>query len=71
MQPVWYNDIEVILDNFANGKIDSIECIHQLNDLGYSYQEIIEEIMHDAAVRSIDYRRGVDNVDPNTSQTPP
>ena len=47
MQPEWYDDIEILLDNCVNGKIDSYECMLQLCKLGYNPQEVIEEIMHD------------------------
>jgi len=47
MQPEWYDDIESLLDECANGNIDSYECMFQLCNLGYNPQEVIEEIMHD------------------------
>jgi len=43
----WYDDIEKVLDEYTNSNIDSAECMLQLSNLGYSPQEIIEEIMHD------------------------
>ena len=47
MQPEWYDNIEKVLDEYTNSNIDSTECMLQLSNLGYSSQEIIEEIMHD------------------------
>jgi hypothetical protein len=47
MQPDWYDDIEKLLDECANGNLDSYECMLQLCNLGYNPQEVIEEIMHD------------------------
>ena len=47
MQPEWYDDIEKTLDKYINSSIDSTECMLQLCNLGYSPQEVIEEIMHD------------------------
>jgi hypothetical protein len=47
MQPEWYDDIEKILAECVNGNVDSYECMLQLCKLGYSPQEVIEEIMHD------------------------
>ena len=47
MQPNWYDDIERLLDECANGNLDSYECMLQLCKLGYNSQEVIEEIMHD------------------------
>jgi hypothetical protein len=47
MQHEWYDNIEKVLDEYTNSNIDSTECMLQLSNLGYSSQEIIEEIMHD------------------------
>lgn len=47
MQPEWYDNIEKVLDEYTNSSIDSAECMLQLSNLGYSTQEIVEEIMHD------------------------
>jgi hypothetical protein len=44
----WHNEIEEILHNFANGTLDSIECIHELRSLGYSEREIMEEVAPNA-----------------------
>ena len=47
MQHEWYDNIEKVLNEYTNSNIDSAECMLQLSNLGYSPQEIIEEIMHD------------------------
>ena len=47
MQHEWYDNIEKLLDEYTNGNIDSSECMLQLCNLGYSPQEVIEEVMGD------------------------
>jgi len=47
MQHEWYDNIEKVLDKYTNNNIDSTECMLQLCNLGYSTQEVIEEVMHD------------------------
>ncbi len=42
MQPEWYDDIETILDAFANGQMDSTLCLHELSMLGYNEEDIKE-----------------------------
>lgn len=48
MQPEWYDETEIILQDLAYGYIDSIECIHRLSLLGYSIGDIARDIMGDA-----------------------
>ena len=44
MQPEWYDDIETILDAFANGQMDSTLCLHELSLLGYNANDVKEII---------------------------
>jgi hypothetical protein len=47
IQPEWYDELEIILQDLAYGYIDSIECVHKLSLLGYSIEEIERDIMGD------------------------
>jgi len=47
MQPEWYDELEIILQDLASGYIDSIECTHRLSLLGYSIGDIARDIMGD------------------------
>jgi len=47
LQLEWYNDVEIILQDLAYGYIDSIECIHKLNRLGFSIGDIARNIIGD------------------------
>ena len=42
MQPEWFDEIEIILDQFANGQMDSTLCMHELAILGYNEEDIKE-----------------------------
>ena len=44
----WYDEVEEVCQGVASGMMDSSEAMHRLRSLGYTSQDIIEDIIPDA-----------------------